>query len=799
MNTLHNDVINYLTTLGFNVLDKTDGYVTADKAGFGGTRDTWQIWSFSAPEGESSKLDEQHLLSDFERRGKVYPSASRWLVADTFGGFSQRFRNEAEKKFGIRFRVPIQFFDTPFKSEGMTASTATAINDLRRQVPRIPQPYSVLADGETTQKGEDILEHLRNEFRYAEKPCLRIVVGPAGIGKTWFFRNLFAGLYDHFQTQKNKLETFPRPIPLVPQYFHGRGATLRTQDLVREFIETEVETYIPQSAFEWMLTRGYASWLFDGLDELYAGDSNFFEILADLLTRPPESKTQILICARESLLSSSANFADFIKDFPPGTSEEPKIELYRLERWDNSSKRAFAGLHLSNPQKETQFLNYISRSDSLRTLSSLPYYCSLLVEEFKGNKTEDFTDDFTLLSHAIAGIIDREKEKGVLIPSNLQPNGLDEWLETIASVCYATNFKGINKTDAETYAMLVAHPDLSESERTSTITTLIQFPLLARGMEAGILTFEHELIAEYLVGRYWLRRLISDPPRMAHELSTRVDFADSLVGRYISSQLPKQPEGIEAITRALRQEALIGKDFTVLLQLLLMADPAQDILKRHSITVEGRELGEVKFINRNLAGFSFRNCNLSNTVFENCNLQNARFEGAYLAGTKFTRLSEKSLENAQFGNIERLEYVYVGQKRVDDRVEFFEWIQKVTGIVEPIKEPCPTTLQVRSLFLKFVNHDGHGRRSEMAEDTLSRGKRHSKAPAPEECLEASIRAGYLQRLGWHNRVRRVPGEQYDDIVDLVKDWKLSVHMREMLGLLCPIKNCEHVPEAFRSS
>jgi hypothetical protein len=493
------------------------------------------------------------------------------------------------------------------------------------------------------------------------------------------------------------------------------------------------------------------------------------------------------------------SFADFVKDFPPGRSDEPKIELYRLERWEHSSKRAFANLHLSNPQSETQFLAYISRSESLRTLSSLPYYCNLLVEEFKRGNSDDFSDDFALLSHAIAGIIEREKGKGVLTPSNLQPNGLDEWLETVASVCYATNFKGINKADAETYAMLVLHPELSEEERLSTITTLVQFPLLARGAEVGALTFEHELIAEYLVGRYWLRRLIADPPRMAHEMSARTDFADSLVGRYIAGQLPKQPGGIEAVTLALRQDALPGRDFTVLLQLLLMAVPAQDTLRRYSIKVEGRDLGEVKFTDRDLTGLSFRNCNLSNTIFENCNLQNARFEGAYISGTRFARLTDESLEEAQFGNIERFEIAYVGQRRIEDRGKFAEWIQKVTGRIEPIKEPCPTTLQVRTLFLKFVRPDGNGRRSEMAEETLSKGKRHSKAADPEACLEASIQAGYLQRIDWHKRVRRVPGEQYDDIIDFVKDWRISQHMREMLNSLCPIKDCVHIPESFRGS
>ncbi len=799
MNTLRNDVIGYLETLGFNFLDKADDYVTADKVGFGGTRDTWQVWALSRSEDEDTPQVERRLLRDFEVRTKQYPNSSRWIVADTFGGFSQGFRNESESKLGIKFRVPIQFFDTSFKSDELTEATSIVIAKLRQPVPSIPQPYSALGDGEPQQNGEDLLQHLRNEFRFAEEASLRIIVGPAGIGKTWFFRNLFASLYSHFLEQKSRFEAFPRPVPLVPEYLRGRGITLRTQELVRVFIETEVATYVPQSTFEWMLTHGYALWLFDGLDELYAGDSHFFEILADLLTRPPDSKAQILICARESLLSSSVAFADFLKDFPPGRSQEPKIELYRLDRWDHSSKRTFAGLHLSNPQKESQFLTYISRSDSLRTLSSLPYYCNLLVDEFKRGKMEEFSDDFALIAHAVSGIIDREKGKGILSLTNLQPNGLDEWLETIASVCYATNFKGINKVDAETYATLILHPDLSEEERQGTITTLIQFPLLARGAEVGVLTFEHELVAEYLVGRYWLRKLTTDTPRLAHELSSRVDFADSLIGRYISSQLLKQPGGVEAVIWNLKHEALPGRDFTTLLQMLLMASPARDVLTRHGIKVEGRDLSQVRFTERDLTGFSFRNCNLSNTVFEGCNLQNARFEGAYIAGTKFMRLSDESLEEAQFGNIERFEFAYVGQRRIEDHTKFAEWIQKVTGRAEPIKEPCPTALQVRILFLKFVHPDGTGRRAEMAVEVLSRGKQYPDAPAPEDCLHACIRAGYLQRLDWHDRVRRVPGDRYNDMVDFVKGWNLSEHMREVLNSLCSIKDCVHVPDSYASN
>jgi len=105
MNNLQTHVLGYLETLGFNFLDKADNYLTADKAGFGGTHDTLQIWTPFRSEDEDIPQIERRLLRDFETRTKQYPNASRWIVADTFGGFSQNFRSEAESKFGLKFRV----------------------------------------------------------------------------------------------------------------------------------------------------------------------------------------------------------------------------------------------------------------------------------------------------------------------------------------------------------------------------------------------------------------------------------------------------------------------------------------------------------------------------------------------------------------------------------------------------------------------------------------------------------------------------------------------------------------------
>ncbi len=414
---------------------------------------------------------------------------------------------------------------------------------------------------------------------------------------------------------------------------------------------------------------------------------------------------------------------------------------------------------------------------------------------FEQGKIEDFADDFTLIDYAVSQIIEREREKGLLKPEDFLPNGLHEWLETVASEFFATNFRGVDKVDVETYARLVLDPDLSEVEHQNAVTTLVQFPLFAAGVEPGVIAFEHELIAEYLAGRYWLRRLRDEPGRVARELGERPDFAESLIARYLSSQLAKQPQGIKRLEEAMRAGVPTDRAFVNLLQLLLLANPARDALAALKISgMEGRDLSQVRFEGRDLVRCSFRNCNLSNTVFRDCDLRETKFEGARLAGTRFEKLGREKLENAQFGDLVHFEFVYVDKKLLDERSAFAEWVQKMTGKREPILKPCPSAIQLRTLFLKFIRPDGSGRRSELPLRALTRGKRHPEAPDPEEFVKASLKFGYLQELRWHDRIRRVPGDRYNDMVNFVTDWRLSANLRELLDSVCPESDCEHIPQ-----
>ena len=787
----------YMSSLGYNILERTESLLVADKMDIGGGRDTRLIWAPQRPEHEKDfRQLEWRLLEDFESTISRYPDARRFLVLESLGGFSQDFWKKADE-FGIEQRVAIHFFDTPFKSEEAPKEFKSAIKDLLDPSitwKRIPQPYSLLVEGEPG--GEDLFEHLFEELRWPpESPCLRIIVGPAGIGKTFLFKTLFYNLYDHFQSRKRQQELFPRPIPLIPAYLPS-APMRRTQTLINNFIDTEIAKPIRRPTFEWMLVHGFLLWLFDGLDELYAGDPNFFEEILDLLTRE-DSKAQILIFARDSLITSCEAFAQFLDEF---RQEREAIRLYRLEDWGNPSKRKFAYRYLEEPDA-SRFFNLITQPSPLKSLSSKPYYCDLLMHEYKqGNPVSDITNDLALLKYVISKIIEREEKKHEkrFFQERLQPGGLYDWLETLAVEFYEGEFKSFTKEKVEVYAKLVLSEGLTKGEQKDTIITLLRFPLFISGPEPGTLAFEHELISEYLAGHYLAKQIKTYPARVGKKLGTRVDLADSLIARSIASNIAQQEGGLQALIKVLKTGLLSGRAFANLLQLLLLATPARDIIKSSKISVEGQDLRCVKFVRRDLQGVSFRNCDLTNATFRDCDLRDTQFEGACLSGTRFERISKEELEGARFGNLERFHSIYVGKRRIDDFQKALEWIQEMTGQGKEIKTPCPAALQLKALFRKFVYSDGSPRCDKLGERALIRGKRYPGAPTPEECIEECLRFGYLHGPDYRNRIGRARGDRYSDMVEFVTHWGLSPELRRLLDSLCSIDGCEHVPTSAGS-
>jgi len=796
----------YLIAAGYHLLDKTSNLVIADKLAFAGDRDTRLIW-ITAP-GTAIKdfvTLEHQLLRDFDEKTSVYPNARCHLISHTREGFSRDFRTET-KNMGITHLVPAQFFDTPFKHEEAPES-ASAIKALLNKdllSKRVPQPFSVLENGNSKTNSSDLLSHILAELIGTDalskkNSCLRIIVGSAGIGKSILFGALFNNLYNHFIDQKMRLRRFYRPIPLIPDYLHN-SSIIRYEALIDNFLNTDVAVQMSRGSFEWMLENGFSVWLFDGLDELYAGDADFFVQLLDILTRP-ESLAQIVICARDSLLSSSDNFAAFLQEF--SSNSHDIIKIYKLNDWDDSSKRIFTWFSFEgcypkkdvpDPPKVNQFLEKIRKSKSLKTLTGLPYYCSLILDEFNRDQLLDFDNDYVLLEHVVSGIIQREIEKGLLNKNFFEKDGLNEWIETIALELYSENYKGLLKSKIEEYAQLVLRPELLGKEYADIMQTLIRFPLFVQGIKPGIITYKHELLCEYLAGKYLIKQLPINPKRTALRLGNRIDFADSLIARYMAIKLMEQPNLLKEVLAVLKAGPLEDKAFTNLLQLALLATPVRDFVKRNNIILEGRDIRGVKFIDKDLENISFRNCDLSNAVFRACNLKNAQFEGAHLCETQFENTGTNLLAGARFGNIQNFESIFDDNKRIDNRKTMIAWLNKKTGFIEKIKEPCAAALQLRALFLKFMRPNGSARTNELSEAALLRGKIYSHDVSPEDCLKASIRFGFLQQPDFRKHIKRTVGDRYSDIICFIRDWKLSLELRQMLNSLCLKKDCQHIPE-----
>ena len=200
----------------------------------------------------------------------------------------------------------------------------------------------------------------------------------------------------------------------LPEHLRGRQVGY-VDDVIAAVAETDIAELTTPEQFKWLLKNGHAIWMFDGLDEFYAGDSDFFSFVEEALNAP-DSRAQFVICTRDSLLGSSPAFRAFLeRQLAAGDT----TEIFELSPWTSEAWRALAWLELEggregaldSPRVE-RFVATLERSSEIAALAQLPFYCSVMLSHFHGNGDMPH-DELDVLDLLVDSMIRREHGKSV--------------------------------------------------------------------------------------------------------------------------------------------------------------------------------------------------------------------------------------------------------------------------------------------------------------------------------------------------------------------------------------------------
>lgn len=785
MLTLVELVRDYLLADGFTEIETSldAHYVIVDRPDVGAFRDTRIVWVI--PDGVEPSRHESTLRPLIERLRTRYPDAKGTVLLSA-GGFSRSMRQRITEQ-RIRVRVPIQFFDTAFKVEE-APKAASVISQMRELDPlRVRQPYQMTdAQGEVTDEGPDLLDRLSRHNIGDENPSVQIVVGRAGIGKTFLSRALFAILYQRFSETKKARGIGSRPIPLLPEHMKGVHA-LRTRLLIENFLRTDVAAPVNEPTFKWLLINGFTTWLLDGLDELITGDEEFFDYILDVVTSP-HSRANVLVWSRDSLVTTSDSFLEFREQ------GQGVVQVYRLLEWDYSCKRDFAWLRHTGhtpakgeeePPRISRFLDRIARPPT-NVFSGVPFYCKVLwEEELLGDELRSEVD---ILDHMIESMLSREIEQKKLIDRSIfEEDGIDDWLEAVA-VEQVEDGKGVGVDIdiAREYGESVVRIDIGEEQKEDVIHGLLRFPFFTQGAVHGGIAFTHELIAQAIAARHYSKKLIDDAKLIADRIR-RVNLEEPVLLRLIAQRVDRQP-AVRAITRAMTASGDRSETNQVLLALLMILSSDRNLILTNGLNLEDSLLSRLHFHERDLSGVSFRRSDLSYARFEGCDLRGARFEGAFLKDTQF---AGNEMQSADFGNMSRVVSVRAGGSFLDRDEEIERWVAKETERGLAPHEPCPTARQLCHLFQKFITPMGKFRRAALKGDAIVAGKRYTGAASPGTLLRESERRGYLVGPDHRGQYRRAQGDKYSECVRMVKESKVSEGLGAIVEATCPKPDCTH--------
>ncbi|WP_047891236.1 pentapeptide repeat-containing protein [Micromonospora sp. RV43] len=784
--TLYDEAVTFLESEGWSVPVQTRAEVVrARRAAYADNSEHMTVWCPAVPDADDLHRREASLLQRFAEEART-PGA-KFLLVESTQGLSTEFRRLAKHEFNVDIRVPIQFFDARFKWDDspMSAMAGTAAQQLSRDGEsaarrRTPQPFRAVGTGAV---GDDLMTELARRFDSQsgwDRPIV-LVTAPAGFGKSVLFQSLFATLYTNFQKAKKQLRRAYRPLPLLPDYAALASAPA-LGPMVDALLQTEVARPVKQPTFQWMLTRGFASWLLDGLDEVIAQDPDFFEYIREIVARPDNPTTpRILLCVRDSLLSSNQALRDFL------AVAHEYVEEFRLLPWRPESIRTFARIRLQDD--DHRLLDIVDAKPQLMRLCGTPYYAELLAERVALGQTDGIPDDYSemdLVHDAVDAIMDREYKKEQLQENVVNRADLLDIISDVAVAELENDNRGVPVHEIGELAAFVLPADLSDVERERCTDAICRLPVFRAASERQRVRFAQDVIFEHQIGDRAARYFAVNPVRFAQLLDCRPFPPDSFAIRVLCARIRELAAGEELLTR-LASATTAPTAFRNMLQVLLGL-PDCDRLLPHA-PLERQNLSGLTFANLSLAEVSFRGANLESTRFQNCEMAGCDLSDATLHGTRFDACLP-SLAEADFGQLTGFVSVEIDSRPAIEDVNDFVRLLGGDGRRERhFVGPCPTALQLRFLFLKFVRPDGHYRRDSLDEKGLLSGRR---IVDPASVLNGAVRAGFLTAIPKRRRYERTHNQLYADMVGFAQNLRVTPAIRALLEDTCRVEGCPHV-------
>ena len=610
----------FLEAGGYRLRRSEPGFVDMERTDTSGADDrnrilVWDDSRFRTTEKLSENTEKEYLESIKERVGES-SDAEGFLLVQKKSGLSQNFLTEAKRLLGSNggIRAPVEFFDSCYKVDDAEARRArTAIGDLLVTADaqeRVAQPFSlrgdVAADTAKPIKG-DLVEHLETALIEPDQGSkLRIIEGHAGSGKTVALTALFRSAYREFIEAKKSRHDRRRPIVFLPEHLRG-GKIGYVDDVITAVTSSEVAGVVKPEQFKWLLMNGYSLWMFDGLDEFYSGSNEFFSFIQEALTAP-DSKAQFVISTRDSLFQSSEGLRNCVERL---VEKGQNVEIYQLQPWDKNSWRSLAWLELEhgrdggeNSNRVIAFVSALEKSKELAQLATLPFYCSLLLQQYKTDKTLP-ADEFDALESMVNKIIDREQDKDIfrwqdyldldmlskaieeeaqklglpktassdartVVAHLLDVEGRDILMDIVGSIAHSHRRtsaagaagKGLPVDDVRTLRCFGEFPvNLDEDVLRRLRTAVVQFAFFTRGKEPGTIDFTHQIVADFLAARYAISLLkrdlierdkagetqsgeenLNNKQAVLNALGTADLQPDSLYFRYLAREIEREPD-----------------------------------------------------------------------------------------------------------------------------------------------------------------------------------------------------------------------------------------------------------------